>query len=588
MELAASIVGISSFAIQTFQGCVQGFQLVDKAQHIGNDGDLFRTGMMWEEYRLMQWGRRVGILDKGTPDASLNWDFAKMFLDLLEGLLTSADTLKERYGLDVAVEEVEKERSRDIRPPEKGIPALLAKLRPEIHTAAGRVIQSRNGPIKRVKWATLGKGDAERLLKDISKLNDKLDMLLDSADRERRRAEDEKLLRALVSAATTATQAGRLEAVLPVIIERQSSTAAIGAAAHLKQVRLLVGTDKRLDEEQTRPSQHAREAARMPVVKTMKRTLRPYRDGQKLAYTGLEFAVHGGQPIIIQWRASNSSDRPEWEKHEKQIKLLVALLGAMEDPSFRSLPCLGHYPAPSKNSYGIVYAAPDDRSAWQHTSLYDLMPTLRYVSLAKRLGIARAVAETVLQLHTAGWLHKGLKAESIVFFTKRRALAGTEMELEPFVFGYDYARPDSTDGAVYTQWSESDLAGDLYRHPSAQGHDRETYQKRFDMYSLGCVLVELLFWKRLIDIHAEWTCPDVVETIEKAQKTNTMPDGWKPPSMMELLRNSDAVASMTHMAGEKYFKAVRTCIEIDQMQEGQEASLEEEMEVVDLLGSCYV
>lgn len=587
MEVAAGVVGIASFALQTFQGCVQAFQFVERAQHIGHDGDVFRTGLSWEQYRLVQWGQRAGLLEKGSPDASLNWDFAKMFLEQIEGLLTSADTLKKRYGLDVSVEEVEEERSREPQPPAKGIPAFIAKLRPEIHTAAGKVIQSRNGPIKRVRWAALGKGDAERLVKDVAQLNDRLVMLLDSADRERRRAEDEKLLRGLVSLTTTAVQVSRLEAVLPTVTEKKKTAAAIAAAAHLKQVRLIVGTDRRTDEVQTQPSAQARETARMPVVKSMKRTLRPYH-GQALTYTGLEFAVHGVQPVMIQWKESNSSDKREWTRHEQQIKLLVALLSAMEDPSFRSLPCLGHYPAPSQNRYGIVYAAPDDTSAWQLTSLYDIMPAVQHVSLAKRLEIARAVAETVLQLHTAGWLHKSLRSESIVFFTDDEASARKAVQTEPFVFGYDYARPDSEDGAVYTQWMGTDLEGDLYRHPSAQGHDRETYQKRFDMYALGCILAELVFWQRLVDVHAEWTRPDLMATMEAARKTNTTPEGWKLPSMVELLENGGAVAKMAHLAGEKCVRAVRACIFIDRADGEQEASLETAIEVVEVLASCRV
>lgn len=584
MELAAGVVGMASFALHTFQGCVQAFQLVESAQHIGHDGDFFRTGLLWEQYRLTQWGKRTGLLQKGTHDASINWDFANMFLEHIEGLLTSADVLKKKYGLDVLVEEIEKEDARDLPPPEKGIPAFFAKLRPEIHTAAGRVIHSRNGPVKRVKWAALGKGNAERILKDIAQLNDRLEMLLDSADRKQRGSEDDNLLRGLVSLTTTAEQVVRLETVLPVVTERKTA-GAIVAAAHLKQVRLLVGTDKRADEEQTLPSVQARESARMPVVKAMKRTLRPYH-GQQLTYTGLEFAVHGVQPVIIQWKASDSADKQEWMKHEQQIKLLVALLGAMEDPSFRSLPCLGHYPAPARNSYGVVYAAPDDRNTWRLAPLYDIIPAVQYVSLDRRLEIAKAVAETVLQLHTAGWLHKSLQSKSIVFFTEKDVPAERGIQSEPFVFGYEHARPDSTEGAVYTQWSESDLAEDLYRHPNAQGHDRETYQKRFDMYSLGCIFVELLFWKRLVDIHADWTRPDLVSTLEAAQQTNTMPDDWKLPTIMELLENDAAVASMTHMGGEKYVKAIFACVLIDKAEEEQEASLEVETEVVKILSSC--
>lgn len=61
------VVGIASFALQTFQGCVQALPLVERAQHIRHDGDVFRTGLSWEQYRLMQWGQRAGLLEKPPP-----------------------------------------------------------------------------------------------------------------------------------------------------------------------------------------------------------------------------------------------------------------------------------------------------------------------------------------------------------------------------------------------------------------------------------------------------------------------------------------------------------------------------------------
>lgn len=55
---------------------------------------------------------------------------------------------------------------------------------------------------------------------------------------------------------------------------------------------------------------------------------------------------------------------------------------------------------------------------------------------------------------------------------------------------------------------------------------------------------------------------------------------------MELLENDAAVASITHVRGEKYVKAVRTCIFIDKAEEEQEALLEVETEVVEIPEPC--
>jgi len=368
-----------------------------------------------------------------------------------------------------------------------------------------------------------------------------------------------------------------------------TSTAAVAAAAHLKQVRLMVGTDKRKYEVQTQLSIETREMARMPQVKWMKKRLRPYME-RELKYSGLGFSVYNGQPVVIQWKKSDST---QWAMHEEQIKFLTALLASIDDPSFLSLPCQGHYHIQDKARFGIVYATPPGASetsspSWEKTSLYDLFDTVPHVSLGRRIAIAKAIAEAVLQLHTAGWLHKNLRSENIVFFTEKGSPASKAVVSDPYIFGYDLARPDTQAGAAYTQMADIDLARDLYRHPKAQGHDREAYQKRFDMYALGCLLVELIFWKRLVHIQAEWTGADLVAKLREAAETNKMPEDWKLPDMMDLFANEEAVVRMDSLAGGKFLRAAKACTFIEPAGEGEEASLEDEIDAVEVLKSCRV
>ena len=70
--------------------------------------------------------------------------------------------------------------------------------------------------------------------------------------------------------------------------------------------------------------------------------------------------------------------------------------------------------------------------------------------------------------------------------------------LGPYVAGYEYAR-------AWTAVELSDLPPscpeiDLYRHPRAQGDARPSFQKAFDLYALGCVLLEIALWASLRDI----------------------------------------------------------------------------------------
>ncbi|CAD6584444.1 MAG: hypothetical protein ASARMPREDX12_001659 [Alectoria sarmentosa] len=114
-------------------------------------------------------------------------------------------------------------------------------------------------------------------------------------------------------------------------------------------------------------------------------------------------------------------------------------------------------------------------------------------SLNSRLGIAVALAETVLQLHTTGWLHKGIRADNILVFKSGTEQWNSEDDLSSaYLGGYEYARADNP--LETTEAPSSQLHSELYRHPRSLGQGRASFNKRFDLYSLGCVLLEVAFW----------------------------------------------------------------------------------------------
>ncbi|KAI1079486.1 prion-inhibition and propagation-domain-containing protein [Whalleya microplaca] len=580
MDLAAASVSFASLAFQLFQGCVQGISFFNTAQHMGTDGSLFRAGLEFEKYRLITWASKAGLLeDDSTPGPRVNWQLATMILEHLMGILTSAEKLQNRYMLDVSEETVqESERALAINPPKQGLAKFICRLKPNIYTTSGKIIQANNGPLKRLRWATVGKDKSTRITRDIHNLVDKLEYLLDSADRESRRNEDVRLLRDLVSFTTTTTEIGELDGILEDGIGSSSSERAIKAAAYVKQIRLVLGADQREDEVRTVPTPESRKI--MPQLRNIKKTLKPW-SGTDLRYSGIEFARYNGRQVIVQWKVAEGQ---AWEKYQVQMKSLVVLLMSFSHKSFRSLRCLGYYPAEDRGRHGIVFSAPNEDFSWSMKSLSQLIEEEMYVSLSRRVAIAQALGETLLQLHTAGWMHKSLRSENIVFLAHEGSKNEDFLRSDPFVMGYDYARPDTADAAAaFTQLPETELSAELYRHPQAQGLNRETYQKRFDVYALGCLVVELAFWQKLVDIQATSTAEDLVGNIAKATESN---DTIRIPSLFDLLENDEVVKSIRHLVGERIVEVISTCCYIAKSKNGQEASLDEQQIVAEKLSQC--
>ncbi|KAI0012959.1 prion-inhibition and propagation-domain-containing protein [Xylariaceae sp. FL0662B] len=579
MDLAAASVSFASLAFQLFQGCVQGIAFFNTAQHIGTEGSLFRAGLEFEKYRLITWASKAGLLEDSSPGPRVNWQLATMILEHLSGILTSAEKLQNRYMLNVSEETVqESEKALAASPPKQGLAKLISRLKPDIYTTSGKIIQANNGTLKRMRWAAVGKEKSKRIISEIRDLVDKLEYLLDSADRESRHVEDLRLLRDLVSITSTTVEVGELEEILGDGIGSNSSERAIKAAAHVKQIRLVLGADRREDEVQTIPTPESRSI--MPQLKNIKKTLKPW-SGTKLRYYGIEFARYNGRQVIVQWKVAEGQ---LWGKYQAQMKSLAVLLMSFSHKSFRSLRCLGYYPAEDLGRHGIVFSVPTENISWSMKSLSQLIEDEKTVSLSRRVAVAQALAETLLQLHTVGWMHKSLRSDNVIFLAPEGSKNEDFLRSDPFVMGYDYARPDNADAAAaFTQLPETELSAELYRHPQARGLARETYQKRFDVYALGCLVVELAFWQKLVSIQATFTTEGLGENMSKAAESN---DTIDIPSLSDLLESTEAVASIRHLAGEQMVEVISTCCCVEKADNGQEASLDAQLGVVEKLSQC--
>jgi hypothetical protein len=248
MEIAAAALQFTSTAFQAFRGCILAIEFFETAQHMGADGDLFRAGLEFEKYRLMAWADRVGLL-VAKEQQTLNWQLAGIILQQLESFLTSANKLKAEYALDITEEEIQAaEAALASETPRQGISRLIAHLKPDLRTIAGKIIQEHNSAIKRIRWAARDRAKLKAYLGEISSLVYKLEFLLDSSERQQGIDDYDRLLRGVISLAITTAEAGQIKDFLDGGQYQRKAERSINAAAYSKQVRLVLGADQRHDE----------------------------------------------------------------------------------------------------------------------------------------------------------------------------------------------------------------------------------------------------------------------------------------------------------------------------------------------------
>jgi serine/threonine protein kinase len=124
-------------------------------------------------------------------------------------------------------------------------------------------------------------------------------------------------------------------------------------------------------------------------------------------------------------------------------------------------------------------------------------------SLNKRLSLAVTLLDTLLNLHTSGWLHKELQSDNIIFIRNSDCdiddgLTSNLSSYSVFVSGYVYSRLDNPDEVTESMRSEAEA--DLYRHPFLLTESRKSYSKTLDIFSVGCTLLEIGLWSSLRQI----------------------------------------------------------------------------------------
>lgn len=182
---ASTLVSIIGFSFQIFDGCVKGFVLLSAAGNLGRDGDIFRSMLDWEQFRLEQWAERVNLQDPSKADMLMDWKLVTDTLQHLDNLTNDTKLLKEKYNLVLLERAPPLTKATADMNDEKASTSRFKRLFGQgerySSTAAAKVIQAKNSHPRKLWWAAVDKQSMKQLIDDIAHFVQRLHDLLNSS-----------------------------------------------------------------------------------------------------------------------------------------------------------------------------------------------------------------------------------------------------------------------------------------------------------------------------------------------------------------------------------------------------------------------
>lgn len=254
-----------------------------------------------------------------------------------------------------------------------------------------------------------------------------------------------------------------------------------------------------------------------------------------------EFASDGTAPLIIEWRYYSTKIATEsLSTLDIRIHMLAMQLRQSSTlPDISVLNCLGHFRDERNHRYGMVFEYPKDGSKTTPVSLRDrLMDDHRRRlrrDLDDRFRVARILVTTIYRLFSVRWFHKNISSNNVLFFennTNPNTL-GT-----PYICGFEFARRDAqfeVSEKFPSLYHEAYAATEqrLYWHPDrmmatvkeSQGKGSELpstssprYQREYDTYSLGVLLLEIGLWCPISRIFKDCKTDDLLVFVAEIKK----------------------------------------------------------------------
>ncbi|KAH6705196.1 prion-inhibition and propagation-domain-containing protein [Leptodontidium sp. MPI-SDFR-AT-0119] len=588
-------LAVVSLSFQVFGGIIKGFTLLAKAHNLGQDATLLQTMLCVEESRFIQWARAVELLkdsdlqssendgndlkhDTATTqdspgavsegsiaahsvadeasleqvpvDSRLNYTVASQLMAQLQIMLTT-DGLRQRYKLDLV--ETPDVKSTLAGPKTTSLieengtaTTVLEKLVPDTLRQRillrAKVVQKNNHLPKRLWWAAVDKQKFENMVCDVRGIVNGLWNLLDPVQREDSSATLRQILAGVIQISQSVSELRALQQseVADSSITPTYADDVVSLAADLKLTRIEIKDIKLAGKTEARSVSATLSAMNRSMLTNVT---------QKSINVNVAQGFYDGQPVWIEYK-----DVPQRLKGKlaSRVKNLALLLALTKSSSFHTLRCQGYLEEEAR--FVFIYHWPkssisqisrETQFAMSLTELIRDAKTFAPISITDRLQVARELCKTLLGFHTAGWLHKDIRSDNVMFFQEN----GWS---KPYVTGFSFARQDSP-SEISEQPSKEPLA-DIYRHPHALGEPSTSFQKHMDMYSLGLLLLELAEWKALKHIVAK--CVEIRKIDSNV--------GVKLDSIAEIPKWLDkqvvATGQLKFRMGDIYADVVHTCL----------------------------
>jgi hypothetical protein len=530
------VVRVVASSLTFYNGCVKGFELLRKARHYKADLSSVRLQIEIAQHALFTWAEEAGIT-QDNPVLLIAADKAPLvpkILAQLSTLLTDLQQLKRRYGLELETtsENIETVETADL------FPSGRSKNHEEYTSKTDIAVpRAKASPWKRLRWLSVDDKKVSRLLNEANCYISTLEKFLEQTKRTKRDHAVEIYLRNAVLSSDNPRELNAFSRVE----EQPPSKLAIAAAARVKQTRLQLGLSESLVSPICEQVPLQQQAIQRSLV--LHRRTRSWDSSVNmklsigLLYLSREaracplraMTIYDGRPVLLEWKYVTRLDLPTLEDRVNQVASFLHEL----DYTFHSLPCRGYVIDHEAIRYGYIFDLSNEDLSNSQIDMNNLshpsapsLTSLRQMfasqaasppSLNERLSISIMLLEALLNLHTSGWLHKDLRSDNIIFIQKYRPREDKRLDLASYslyIAGYVCSRADQPDEMTEPFYSEAE--NDLYRHPHLLGPTKKPFCKAFDMFTVGCTLIEIALWSSLTDIlkqhadfpltirHSEW------------------------------------------------------------------------------------
>ena len=561
LDVVVGVTGLIVFTLKSLKTCVAGMDLILKARDFATYADRYRAQLDWQKHLLEEWHERVlpAEIDVFSPQRNLNWTRINDILGQLEILLTDVEKLEDIYHFQI--DPSENANIGEILPQESGAGSLLDKIKkrfkPNVKTFTAKHINEQSNLWSKGRFAVRDDTKIKRLVENVTGFVDSIWDCLRDVDRAFVVRGMEFLLRQAVTQTPTIEGIKDLESFFNPTVANHSAQAITGAvhtASRLKETRLKLAVDLSKSEEAVNDDAPSLKTPRSVRLKSGDVVI------DQLLTDSRSLATYNMRPVMVEWKAFEK----RWAgKLKPRIEALGILLSKANDNSIGSLPFLGIFQEYDQNRYALVFeirpfldaglAAHPKAIKTLHDRLSQTAPPIK-----ERVSIALSLARAVRQLHTAGWLHKGIRSENLLFFDTgkedHKALQG------PYLADFGFAR-----NVGLTEFSEPVMnASDavsraLYTHKSYL--EGSSFCKSFDIFSLGLVLLEIGLWKDMRGILSDFE-ERYIQAIDMAPHDSgsaliTLRDG-----KLSAVGDNSIRTKLQNECPEFYSRAVTRCLDL--------------------------